>query len=550
MNEIRIVLGLLVAAVLLVTLARRLCLPYPLLLVLGGLLLGFAPGLPAVRMDPNLVFLFFLPLLLFQESWTTSWRDFRANLRAISLLAIGLVLATTVGVAVIARQALPGFSWPAALVLGAIVAPTDEVAAAAVANRLRVPKRLITIIEDESLVNDAISLVLYQMAVGALLSGIFPLWYGVLEFVWVSVGGIGLGLAVGWLISQLARFIREDAASLNTVVLLSPFAAYLPAEALQVSGVLSVVAAGLYLGRSEAHFLSARARLQATGFWEMLVFLLNSLLFILVGLQLRPILIGLTGQPLPKLIAEAAVISLAVVAIRLLWIFPQAYLPRRLIPGLSKRDPMPSWQNVVFLGWTGIRGATSLAAALAMPLTLRGGVPFAQRERIIFLTFGVILVTLVVQGLSLPWLIGWLHLKDDGVAEREEARGWLQAVQAALSKLDQLAAGSHVPADLVEDLRQHYTRRTRRYAARIERSGASGKRDGRQAKPAQAGQESRSEHKPGAEEHGRAYNNLQRDLLAAERQAVTQLRDRGELGDEAYRRIQHNLDLQQERLDG
>lgn len=544
MDAITLVLVLLVAVIALVTVARKANIPYPILLVLGGLALGFAhlPGTPpgGVTLDPNLVFLLFLPPLLYQQSLTSSFRDIRADARAIGLLSIGLVLATTAIVAAVAH-ALIGLPWAAAVVLGAIVSPTDTVAAEAIIQRLRVPRRVATVLEGESIANDATALVVFGLALQAATGKSFSFWEGGLQFIWVSLGGVAIGLAVGWAIGVVRSHLSDPPVE-NTISLLTGFAAYLPAYALGVSGVLSVVATGLYLGRRGPHVVSARTRLQAQAIWDIVVLLLNGLLFILVGLQLNVILnarldgAGHTGHTSrtflslyswPTLLGWAALVSLTVIVVRMAWVFPDAYLPRLLSRRVRARDPYPGWRNVVVLGWTGMRGGDSLAAALAVKVAINAHAPGA-RELIIFLTFGVILATLVLQGLTLPLLIRRLGVTADNSAEREEAKARFKAAQAAMARNDALGPQDGVPPDIVEDMRLHYKDRSRRFAARYHGSDEDGALEGRAA----------------------AFRTLQSERLRAERRAIVALRDDGVINDEVMSRVQRDIDLEQVRLDG
>src|ERR1043165_3259458 len=380
-----IFVGLLLAVAVLALVARKLTIPYPILVVIGGLLLGLIPKLPKVRLDPELVFLFVLPPLLFPAALFTSWRDFRANLRPISLLAIGLVLFTTVAVAYLAHYFM-GLPLPAGFVLGAIISPPDAIAATAIAERLSVPRRIVTILEGESLVNDATALVAFRFAVAAVVTGSFSLAHAAGQFVIVAVGGILIGLAVGWLTAWIQKPIDDPPVEI-TISLLTPFAAYLPAEQLGVSGVLAVVTTGLYHGWRLPEITTSRTRLQAGPVWEMIEFLLNGFIFLLIGLQLPEVLRHLTGRSIPHLVWYAAVISLAVILIRMLWVFPATYLPRWLFKGLRERDPYPDWRHVAVVAWTGMRGVVSLAAALALPLTLANGSPVPRRALAPFLTF-------------------------------------------------------------------------------------------------------------------------------------------------------------------
>lgn len=525
MREVETIVGLLAVVVVLVMLARRLSIPYPIPLVLGGLVLGFVPRLPHIAMPPDLVLLVFLPPLLYSESLTLSWRDFRANLRPIGLLSIGLVAMTTVLVAITAHAIVPGLPWAAAFVLGAIVAPTDEVAVSAVAEQLPIPRRLLIIIEGESLVNDAVSLVLYRLAVVAVVTGGFSWLSGGFQFILASVGGIGIGLAVGVGINWLRRRLTPDPLIENTISLLTPFLAYLPAETVHVSGVLAVVATGLYLGRQGPRFITSATRLQAGAMWRMIDFLLNSLLFILLGLQLHPILNRLAGHSWTALVTDAVLLSLCVILARIAWVIPGTYLPRLLSRRLRAQDPFPPWQQVAVVAWTGIRGGVSLAAALAIPLVTRRGPAFPQRDMLIFLTFAVILSTLIFQGLSLPALIGRLELKEDDLVGQEESDARFQASQAGLARLDQIAKSEALPEEIVADLREHITNRTQRFEARTLGS-------------ANEDYETRAV----------IYRRLRYEILKAERQTVVSLRDASAISDDVMLRLQRALDLEEQRL--
>src|SRR5918997_1773898 len=405
----------------LATLARRIRVPYPILLVIGGLALAFVPGLPPVELDPELVFLVFLPPLLFSSAYLTSWRDFRRNLRPIGLLAVGLVLFTVVGVAAVAHY-VAELPWTAAFVLGAVVSPTDAIAATAIAQRLGVPRRIVTVLEGESLLNDATGIVAYRIAASVAAGfATFSLWGAVLQFVVGAVGGIAVGLVAGWVVIRAFELLNDTPVEI-VVSLLAPFAAYLTAEELPhllwhellgfggepfFSGVLAAVAAGLYVGRFSPTIMSPTSRLEGGAVWNVVVFLLNGLAFILIGLQLPRVLAGLQDQQYStgELLWYAAAVSLAVIAVRVLWIFPATYLPRVAFRSIRERDPSPPWRNIVVISWAGMRGVISLAAALALPLQTVSGAPFPQRDLILFLTFSVILETLAVKGLSLPVLI-------------------------------------------------------------------------------------------------------------------------------------------------
>lgn len=519
---ITLVLALLAATVVCASLTTRLRLPYAIVLVLAGAGLSLLPGLPSVELNPDLVLFLFLPPLVFSSAWQISWREFRANLRPILLLAIGLVLFTTAGVAVVAHVLL-GLPWPVAFVLGAVLSPTDAVAASAIAKRMGLPQRLVTVLEGESMVNDATGLVVYTFAVAALVSGSFQPGVAALQFVVVSLGGLLVGLSVGWPLAWLHRHL-DDAPIEITITLLTPFAAYLLAEAARVSGVLAVLSAGLYLSRHSPHFFSSTTRLQANAVWNVLVFVLNGLLFLLIGLQLRHLLDTLGDRPLATVIGEAALISLAVIVLRLVWVFPAAYLPRGLFPRMRARDPYPGWRNVLIVAWTGLRGGISLAAALALPLSIQSGQPFPERDLLIALTFGVILATLVGQGLSLIPLIRWLRVPSDGTHEQERQLARETAAHAAVARLQEVAGQEWVPETLLMDLRARYEEKARHAAEHL---------DG---------------NLPPHEEEMASHRRLHREIIQAERAAVIGLRDRGKIDDEVLREMERELDLEDQRF--
>ena len=527
MHELELVLGLLVGVTVLATLARRIGIPYPILLVLGGLVLSFAPGLTHVELDPEIVFLVFLPPLLFSAGALSSVRDLRANLRPIALLAVGLVLFTLAGVAAVAQALIPGLGWAAACVLGAIVSPPDAVAATAVAQRLGLPRRVVTILEGESLLNDATALVAYRLAVAAVVTGTFSAGEAIPRFFYPAIGGTVIGLAIAWLAIEIRARLHDPPVEV-TVSLLTPYAAYLSAEALGLSGVLAAVAAGLYTSWHGPVRIAPNTRLLIRATWGVLLFILNGLVFILIGLQLRGVLDRLDGQPLADLLVQAVVISLAVIVLRFIWVFPATYLPRYFFRRIRERDPYLPWRAVVIVAWAGMRGVVSLAAALALPLVTASGDPFPERDRIVFLTFGVILATLVVQGLSLPPLIRWLRLGPDTAGETEESKARLKAALAGIARLEELAAETWTSDDVVDHLRAHYQERAHRFKVRFKGSD----------------HDDHGDHESDAE----AYRRLQRELLAAERAAIIQLRNEGYINDEVLRRIEREIDLAAVRL--
>ena len=518
-------LMLLVSGAALLILSGPLRIPYPILLVLGGLVLGFGPGVPVVTMPPEVVLFGILPPLLYVSAYRTGLRELRKNIRPISLLAVGLVAATTVGVAMVAH-AVAGLAWPEAFVLGAVVSPTDPIAAIAIGRRFGVPRRLTDIVEGESLVNDGTALVLLRTAIVASVAGVFSPWHAGARLVLAFVGGIAVGLVVGYVIRRVRRRLDNPPLEI-TIAFLTGYFAFLPATALGVSGVLAVVTAGVYLGWYTPELTTVQTRLQGAGFWEILTFLLNVLLFGLIGLQLRPILDGLSGRSGWSIAGEAAAVVLAVILVRILWVFPATYVPRWLFPRIRERDPYPPWTYPAFISWNGMRGAVTIAAALLIPLHTDAGAPFPDRDLIVFFAFAVVLATLVVQGLSLPAVIHALRLEaDDGRAEEEEARARIRAAEAALERLDELESEAWVLDDTAERVRGQYRFRIGRFSARVDPDG-----DGK------------------IEKRSMKFQRLRRELLEAERSAVVEMRNSGEISDEVMRRVELDLDLEVSRLD-
>jgi CPA1 family monovalent cation:H+ antiporter len=519
MHEVELTLALLVAVAGLATLARLMRVPYPIVLVVAGLLLALAPAVPEVVLAPDLVFLLFLPPLLYIAAFDTAIRDIRAMLRPIVSLAVGLVLATTVAVAAVVHTVLPEIGWPAAFALGAIVSPPDAVAAVAVLRRLSVPRRLVTLLEGESLFNDATALVTFQMAVAAMTTASFSLPEATLRFVLVASGGVLVGLAVAKVVAIVRQHLTDTPVEIM-VSLLTPFAAYLPAERLGVSGVLATVTTGLLLGWWAPRIMAPEVRLRARAVWEMVVFVLNGLVFLLIGLQLSAILPSLVGRSLVTVIGLAVLVSATVILVRLAWVLP-AVLG---VPVLGHRKRLP---ETLLLGWAGMRGVVSLATALALPLET------PNRDLLLFLTFCVILATLVGQGLSLPWLVRALGLADDGSSAEQELRARAAALDAACTRIGQLSEEwpNHLP--LVETLKVQYRHRAEHIGdLRSDRTNGDG-----------------IPHSQAAEQELLEHGQIKRAVIDAERSAVLEMRSRGEIGDEAWRRVERDLDLEELRLE-
>jgi CPA1 family monovalent cation:H+ antiporter len=460
MDLLEVVLFLLLLSVALGWVARRLNFPYPIALVIGGAALGFLPELPQFPFDPQFILVLVLPPILYQAALLTSWRDFKANIRPISLLAVGLVIATTLAVGAALKIVVPDIPWAAAFVLGAIVSPPDAVAATAILTRLNVPRRVVTILEGESLVNDASGLVLYKFAVAAVMTGAFSFLDASAQFVGVAVGGVIVGVLLGRFFVFIHRYLGD--VFIEVLMTLSvPYIVYILAEWLHVSGVLAVVAAGLVRGRYSPEIVSAEMRIIARSVWNLLVFLLTSLVFILIGLQLSGILGRLTGYSATELVFYGTLVSAVAIAVRFAWIYPATYLPRMLSARLRELDPAPPEAALFIMSWCGMRGIVSLAAALALPLALDGGAPFPGRDLIIFLTFVVIAVTLVLQGLSLALLIRVLRVGTDWSEHEEEQHARFALGKAAIAAIGELAAKENVPAEMAERIRAEFAEKVR-----------------------------------------------------------------------------------------
>jgi monovalent cation/hydrogen antiporter len=519
MQLLEILLALMLCAVALAWASRRMRIPYPIALTLGGAALGFIPHLPSLPLDPNLALVIFLPPILYPAALLTSWRDFRRSLRPIVLLAIGLVLATTLAVGAVLRYLVPEIPWSIAFAFGAIISPPDAVAATAVLANLKLPRRIVTILEGESLVNDASGLVLYKFALAAALTGAFSPTEAVGNFALVAIGGVLVGMAIGRVSMEIHKHLKDSLVEIM-LSLAIPYTAYLAAETLHVSGVLAVVAAGLLRARYAPEVFSANTRLLGRSVWNLIVFLLNSLIFVIIGLQLRTVIAGLGAYTWPQLLGLAAAVSAAAIVIRMLWVFPGAYLPHLLSSRVRAHEQRPSWQQVAVVGWCGMRGIVSLAAALALPLTLAGGTPFPARDLLIFLTFAVILATLVIQGLSLAPLFKWLGIGADWSELEEECKARRATKRAALTHLDSAAGAHGASAAVVNELRTHYL-------TQIE-----------ELSPAQLVLTDAQHHR----------HSLRAALLQAERRELIRLWRAHEVGDDALHSIERQLDLEEARL--
>lgn len=516
--DVQLLIALLGIATLLV-LAFRTGVPYPVLLVLGGIGLGAALDAGELSLSPELVLVIFLPPLLYAAAFFASLRDLRSNVGAISMLSIGLVVFTTFGVGLIAHAVIPGLSWPAAFVLGAVLSPTDPVAASEIAGRLGAPRRFVATVEGESLVNDATALVVYKVALTAAVTGSFSALDAVGSFAINAVAGVAVGIAVGWVVARVRSAI-EDPPTEIAISLMTPYFAYLPAEAIGVSAVLAAVVSGIWLGWRSPRLIAPETRIQAFAFWEILVFVLNAALFLLVGLQLPTITEAVADQySVGELIGYSALSAAAVIGLRFVWV-PLAYLPAMSRRAGRRQEP-PSRTILFLIAFTGMRGAVSLAAALAIPESV------AARDLIVFLTYAVVLVTVVGQGLLLPGVIKALGAYEDPLAESErEAEGRLRAAHAALARLDALLDADWVQPETRQRMYDAYEFRIARFTARLDASD-----DG------------------GIEAQSIGYQRLRREVIEAEREEVIRLRNTGVITDTIMRRIERDLDLEDARLE-
>jgi Na+/H+ antiporter len=524
MHEIEIVLvSLLLSVVVLGTIARLVHIPYPIVLVIGGLVMGLVLGPDdTVTLDPELVLVIFLPPLLYSSAFFANLHDIRSGIRVVTVQAVGLVLVTMCTVAVVAHELIDGMSWPVAFVLGAIVSPTDALAPAEILRRLRVPRRMVSLIEGESLLNDGTALVAYNTALAAVTTS-FVFIDATGDFVVNVAGGIGVGLVAGKVLVEIRRRINDIPTEI-TISLLSGYAGYLPAEALDVSGVLGAVTAGIVIGWAAPEISTASMRLQGYAVWEILTFLLNALLFVLIGLQLPTILEDLQNEAPLTLVGWAVAVSATVILTRLVFseVFTRfiRFVDRRPV----QRARRSSWRIRMVNAWCGMRGAVSLAAALALVED------FPMRNIVLFLTFAVIFATLVLQGLTLPPLIKALGVEDDGADEREELIGRRAAVEAALERLDQLGEQEWTRDDTTERMRMMYEYRQRRFAIR-------------------AGEIEDGDGVDAVENRSRRYQKMVRSVLSAQRQRLVELRNRGEISNEVMHRLERELDLEDERLE-
>jgi Na+/H+ antiporter len=521
MYTVGIVILLLAVITTLAEVTDKIKIPYPILLVLAGIGIGLIPHLPRIELNPEVVFLIFLPPVLYAAAWATSWPDFKAAKRPISLLAIGCVIFSTCAVAWVAHTVIPGFGWAEAFVLGAIISPPDAVAATSATKGVWMPRRVVTILEGESLVNDATGLIAYKYAVAAVISGTFVLWEAGLQFLWVAGAGIAVGLIIGQVFLWIHRMTPNNPTTDTTLTFLAPYVAYLLAEAFHLSGVLAVVTAGLFLAWHSSEVFSQQTRLQATGTWNTVLFILNGLIFIIIGLQLPFILAQMRKYSAMDLLMYGGIISAAVIIGRIIWVYPGTYIPRWLSKRIRTTEPRPSPKVVTIVAWSGMRGIVSLAAALALPLTINGIEPFPHRNLIIFITFTVIFATLVLQGLTLPHLIRFLGIKSDGHEHDEEHDVRMRMASSVIEHIEENY--SLLPDEVLAQVKTKYEIRIQRLRKDVTQRRLN-------------------------DEQIMEFQRIQQELLDRERRFLISMRNEGKISAEVLRRLEYELDLEETRL--
>lgn len=524
-NQVLLILSLLFVVSMLSMLSQKLRISYPIFLVVAGLLISLIPGTPSVSLQPEVVFIIFLPPLLYAAAWNTSWNDFWANRRPIGLLSIGLVIFTSAAVAFTAHAMIPGFTLALGFLLGGIVSPPDAIAATSVLQGMKVPRRAIAILEGESLVNDASSLIVFKFALAAMLTGQFVLWKASGEFLWVSLMGIALGLGFAFVEYLIHRFLPTTPSIDTAITLITPYLMYITAEHSHFSGVLAVVSGGLFMSWRSHDVFSYNTRIQTTSVWDTLVFLLNGVVFILIGLQLPGIVDGLEENSIMQSFKYAVVISIVTILIRILWVFPGAYVPRILSKKLREREVRPTPNSVFLVAWSGMRGVVSLAAALSVPLAL-GDKAFPYRNLILFITFCVILVTLVIQGLSLPLMLKWLKIEvpEDEHEQEQEIR--LRLANVALDHIEHNYGEEANSIDAFTRLRDRYKRMAEITARKLEKEDELKKRP----------------------EFLHRYREMLLELVHARRVELNKMRHENQFPEELIRKKEDELDLEEARL--
>jgi monovalent cation/hydrogen antiporter len=505
-------------------LAKRINTAPAILLLLAGTALAFVPGMPSLELPPELVLLLVLPPLIYSASVAMSWREFRFNLRVIIMLSVGCVIFTAFMVAT-ATHYLIGLPWGVGFLLGAIVAPPDVVAPLGIARKLGLPRRILVVLEGEGLANDATALILYRFAVAAITTGLFSLPQATGTFCAIVAGELVFGIAIGWLSLRARHFARDPQVEI-TLSLITPYIAFWIPHHFGGSGVIATVACGLYISWNGPLWISAATRLQGIFFWDLVIYLTEGLLFLLTGFQMRSLLEKSKAFPLGDILSVVVLVLVIIVVARFAWVYPATYVPRFLSKRLRERDPYPSWRTVFVIAFTGVRGAVSLAAALALPFALPSGAGFPHRDLILFVSFSVIFVTLVGTGILLPPVVRWLGVAQAGRAEHvteheAEIAARREALGAALASLDAMTDDRELSEEVVKLLRARHEIRANQLPESLD---------------------------PDAHDVSAAGTDLTRELIAAERKFIHVLLRDGKITDETRRRIERDLDLEEASL--
>lgn len=508
-----------------VPIANRFKIPLELFLVIGSCIISQIPGLPPIQLNPIVVFQIFLPPILFYAAYFTSWQDFKYNIRPIMHLAFGLTLFTAVVVALAATYFIPGFTWLEGLLLGAIVSPTDASSAITISKNIGAPRRLITLLSGESLLNDAAALTLFRFCIAAILVGSFSTGLAITQFFIVTLGGAAIGLAIGYAAVYLLQLIKDMQAEI-TLTFIVAFSCYFVAEHFKVSGVIATVVCGIYFGRRIPEYVSSTTRFNAKSNWNTLMFIINGFIFTIIGLELPVILKNIGPYSTTSLILYGSLISLVVILARLVWVFPAAYLPRRLFPGIAKKDPMPPWRMLIIVGWSGMRGIISLAAALSIPLQLSPNIAFPQRDLILFLTYCVIVATLILPTITLPFLLRYFKLPDDSEELiKEEIVIRIRALDAAIDHLSEIARKGHISQDIIKQFHDDILQRKETLSSALYETPYST-----------------------LSKEYFTTKKLALGLVKAERRALLEMRKKGELHDEIFHKLLDEIDLEEVRI--
>lgn len=523
MNFIEPAIFILLFAILSVPIATRFHLPLEIFLLIGSCILGLNPWLPVIQLDPKIVFNLFLPPILFSAAYFTSWRDFKFNFRPISLLAFGLVVFTMLMVALTTKLLLPEFTWAECFLLGAIISPTDATSATSIIKKLGAPRRLISILEGESLLNDATALILFRFSLAAILGSSYSLSSAAMHFVFMASGGVIFGLVIGitsiYLLPKISSITAE-----TTFTFITAYIAFLISEYVGVSSIIATVVCGIYCGIRFPEVASSSTRINAKASWKTLLFIINGFVFTLIGLELPLILKNLQNNSLDTLIFHGLMISIIVILARLIWIYPMAYLPRLFFPSIARKDPMPSWKILFVTGWSGMRGIVSLAAALSIPLFLSPGISFPHRDLILFITYCVIVVTLLIPTLSLPVILNFFHLPDDENEMKQEAIARVRTTESSIEIMQLFAKREKIPGEIIDDFRKHLDRRLKIIYTQLNEKPYSTLLD--------------------------EYMTLKKLMLASiegERKTLLELRKSGEISDEVFHRLSDELDIEETR---